>query len=64
MLTAMGWPATEIIGSIEEQRIDIRAEHVAAAAVMAGCSTEYGPLLRAPCRWRWSIRPSISVRSR
>jgi hypothetical protein len=47
MLAAMGWPATEIIGSIEEQRIDIRAEHVAAAAVMAGCRTEYGPLLRA-----------------
>jgi hypothetical protein len=47
MLEAMGWGPTEIVGSIEEQRIDIRAEHLAAAAVMAGCKTDYGPLLRA-----------------
>ena len=47
MLAAMGWPGTEVVGTIEEQRIDIRAEHLAAAAVMAGCSTDYGPLLRA-----------------
>ena len=47
MLEAMGWAPTEIVGTIEEQRIDIRAEHLAAAAVMAGCMTDYGPLLRA-----------------
>jgi hypothetical protein len=47
MLEHLGWSATEIIGTIEEQRIDIRAEHLAATAVMAGCKPEYGPLLRA-----------------
>jgi hypothetical protein len=47
MLDAMSWTPTEVIGSIEEQRIDIRAEHLAAAAVMAGCRSEWGPLLRA-----------------
>lgn len=47
MLASMGWGPTEIVGTIPEQRIDIRAEHLAAAAVMAGCTTEHGPLLRA-----------------
>ena len=47
MLEHLGWEAPEIVGSIEEQRIDIRAEHLAATAVMAGCKPEYGPLLRA-----------------
>jgi len=47
MLAAMGWSPTEIVGTIEEQRIDIRAEHLAAAAVMAGCKLDYAPLLRA-----------------
>jgi hypothetical protein len=47
MLAAIGWDATEVVGTIAEQRIDIRAEHLAATAVMAGCKPEYGPLLRA-----------------
>jgi hypothetical protein len=47
MLDRLGWEPTEIIGTIEEQRIDIRAEQLAATAVMAGCKPEYAPLLRA-----------------
>lgn len=47
MLDAMGWGPSEVVGTIPEQFIDIRAEHLAAAAVMAGCKFEYGPLLRA-----------------
>lgn len=47
MLATMGWKASEIIGTIEAQRLDIRAEQLAATAVMAGCKPEYGRLLRA-----------------
>src|SRR5262245_56112954 len=47
MLEQLGWEPTQIIGSIPAQRIDIRAEHLAATAVMAGCKPEYAPLLRA-----------------
>lgn len=47
MLEQLCWDATEVIGTIEEQRIDIRAEHIAATAVMAGCKPEYGAILRA-----------------
>jgi len=46
MLRAMGWEAVEIIGSIPTQHIEIRAEHLAATAVMAGCKPAYGVLLR------------------
>jgi hypothetical protein len=46
MLDAMGWRATDVVGEIAAQSIEIRAEHLAAAAVMAGCRFEYGPLLR------------------
>ena len=47
MLDAMGWSASEVVGRIDAQNIDIRAEHLAATAVMAGCRFEYGRLLRA-----------------
>ncbi len=47
MLEAIGWDATEVIGLIPAQSIEIRAEHLAAAAVMAGCKTDYGPVIRA-----------------
>jgi hypothetical protein len=47
MLAAMGWEAAEVVGEIAAQNIEIRAEHLAATAVMAGCRFEYGPLLRA-----------------
>jgi hypothetical protein len=47
MLAAMGWDYTEVVGSLPEQSIKVHASHVAAAAVMAGCKFEYGPVLRA-----------------
>ena len=47
MLEAMGWEASDVIGEIPDQKIRVRAEQAAATAVMAGCRTEYGPLLRA-----------------
>ena len=47
MLGAMGWQASEIVGQISAQNLDIRAEHLAATAVMAGCHDRYGLLLRA-----------------
>lgn len=47
MLQACGWSATEVVGKIEKQHIEVRGEHLAAAAVMAGCKPEYGRCLRA-----------------
>jgi hypothetical protein len=48
MVEAMGWQSmTEIVGEIADQAIVIRAEHIAATAVMAGCKRDYGRLLRA-----------------
>lgn len=46
MLEALGWQATEVLGEIPDQNIKVRAEQVAATAVMAGCRREYAPLLR------------------
>jgi hypothetical protein len=47
MLERMGWRPTDVIGEIADQNIEIRAEHLAATAVMAGCKPEYARLLRA-----------------
>ncbi len=47
MLDAMGWEAQDVIGEIPSQSIIITAEKAAATAVMAGCKTDYGRLLRA-----------------
>lgn len=47
MLAALGWTATDVVGGIAEQNIKVRAEQVAATAVMAGCKPEYAPVLRA-----------------
>src|SRR5262249_31700850 len=47
MLDAMGWARSEVVGGIPTQSLEIRSEHLAAAAVMAGCETSYGPVLRA-----------------
>lgn len=47
MLDAMGWQGHDIVGEIASQNIVVRAEKAAATAVMAGCKTEYGALLRA-----------------
>lgn len=46
MLGAMGWEASAVVGEIADQKIRVRAEQAAATAVMAGCMTDYGPLLR------------------
>ncbi|QDX80617.1 hypothetical protein B9N43_04765 [Denitratisoma sp. DHT3] len=47
MLEALGWQAGDVVGEIPDQSIKVRAEQVAATAVMAGCKTEYAPVLRA-----------------
>lgn len=47
MLDAMGWDRAEIVGEIPTQSVQVRAEHLAATAVMAGCEVRYGPVLRA-----------------
>jgi len=47
MLEAMGWQGSDSVGEIPDQNIVVKAEKAAATAVMAGCKTEYGPLLRA-----------------
>ena len=46
MLIAMGWDGSAVVGEIPDQKIKVRAEQAAATAVMAGCLTDYGPLLR------------------
>lgn len=46
MLDALGWKADDVIGGIKTQRIEITAQHLAAAAVMAGCRTDYARVLR------------------
>lgn len=50
MVEAMGWPSpTVAVAEIAGQATVVRAEHLAAAAVMAGCRREYGRLLREIC---------------
>jgi hypothetical protein len=46
MLDALGWQGSEIVGQIAAQRLDITAQHLAAAAVMAGCLPDYAQVLR------------------
>jgi hypothetical protein len=46
MLAAMRWTATDVAGELRDLGIEVRAEQVAATAVMAGCKPEYGRLLR------------------
>ena len=60
MLEAIGWNGTDLIGEIPEQNIEIRAEHLAAAAVMAGCKTEYAPVLRTLSKCLMDPRANIS----
>lgn len=47
MLDGMGWDPAEVVGAIPSQSLEVRAEQLAATAVMAGCEPRYGPLLRA-----------------
>src|SRR5581483_3337326 len=42
----LGWQAAEVVGEIRDQNLEIRAGHLAATAVMAGCKPEYAKLLR------------------
>ena len=60
MLGEMGWKPTEVVGQIKAQNIEIRAEHLAAAAVMAGCKFEYGRLLRAVSKGLMDPRLNLS----
>ncbi len=60
MLGEMGWKPTEVVGRIKAQNIEIRAEHLAATAVMAGCKFEYGRLLRALCKGLMDPRLNLS----
>lgn len=47
MRNAMRWPdGDEVVGTVEAQRLEITADHLAAAAVMAGCKPEYARVLR------------------
>jgi hypothetical protein len=46
MLDALGWKFGDIVGRISAQRLDISAQHLASAAVMAGCLPEYAAVLR------------------
>ena len=55
--------ASDVVGEISAQNIEIRAEHLAATAVMAGCRFEYGSLLRALSQLWWR-RSSTSAASR
>ena len=47
MVAGMGWRPTDVAGRIESLGIEVRAEQLGAAAVMAGCKREFAPLLRA-----------------
>ncbi len=47
MLDATGWSAADVAGELKALGLEVRAEQVAATAVMAGCKPEYGRLLRA-----------------
>lgn len=47
MVERMGWTPQQVVRSIESLGIDVRAEQLGAAAVMAGCKLAYAPVLRA-----------------
>jgi len=47
MLEAIGWSASDVVGKIENQNLQVRAEHLAATAVMSGCKIEYAPVIKA-----------------
>lgn len=47
MLEHLSWRAGEVVGTIDELHLEVRADQLAATAVMAGCEPRYGPLLRA-----------------
>ncbi|HET7506329.1 MAG TPA: hypothetical protein VFK02_35160 [Kofleriaceae bacterium] len=47
MVERMGWRPTEIAGELKDLGIEVKAEQLGAAAIMAGCRLEYAPVLRA-----------------
>jgi hypothetical protein len=47
MCEAMGWEPAACVGRLEQLDVEVRAEQLAAAAVMAGCKTDYARVLRA-----------------
>jgi hypothetical protein len=47
MVESMGWRPTTVAGVLKDLGIEVRAEQLGAAAVMAGCKREYAPVLRA-----------------
>ncbi len=47
MVERMGWKPTDVAGELADLGVEVRAEQLGAAAVMAGCKLEYAPVLRA-----------------
>jgi hypothetical protein len=47
MVDRMGWRPTDVAGEIKDLGVEVRAEQLGAAAVMAGCKLDYARLLRA-----------------
>jgi len=47
MVAEMGWAPTDIVGELKDVDMEVRAEQLGAAAVMAGCLPAYGRVLRA-----------------
>jgi len=46
MLDALGWEQGAVVASLERYGLEVRAEQIAATAVMAGCLPAYAPVLR------------------
>lgn len=47
MVERMGWKPTDVAGELKDLGIEVRAEQLGAAAIMAGCKLAYAPVLRA-----------------
>jgi len=60
MCEAMGWDSLTCVGRLEQLEVEVRAEQLAAAAVMAGCKPEYGRVLRALSEALFDPRFNIS----
>ncbi len=46
MCEALGWKPTELVGELKQLQLEVRAEQLAATAIMAGCKLDYARLLR------------------
>jgi hypothetical protein len=47
MLDALGWQAAHVFARLDKYAAEVRAEQLAATAVMAGCHPDYAPLIDA-----------------